>query len=459
MYRRNPEFPKELCRRPFWRFADGTLQRVICFTYAGTPPGMKHMSRSNRLLPHTSRREFLNAGSSAIVGAMLPRGPETQVIRTDDSGQVMSPPGRDLYPYSGVSGPGFPVDSASAHGGWRSGSEGLAYEGEHPPKFPTQPWNNAATGSAVKIGLLPPILPLVEAQVRDTIVCRAGDGNYYMTGSTGQNIWAFNDGVELWKSSDLKQWEYLGLVWSVEKDGTWERPWRSLHGKPSRAVWAPELHYVRGTYVICLSMAPSGIAILKSTSGKPTGPYIHAFSAEKSIANGIDPTIFEDDDGKVYFTYGSATRIARLKDDLSGFEEQFRPVILSDPDHTPDHHASKCVGRGSNDLGTEGAELFKANGVYYLGAADTYDGRYSTCVAMSENVYGPYHSRHESVPCAGGTGFFQDHGGGWWTSFFGNDSQAPFREKPAIVKIDFASDGKIIVAKDQPLIKGWNQST
>jgi beta-xylosidase len=384
---------------------------------------------------------------------LLPAGLQAQTAK-DDSGQGMTAPPQGYYPYAGVSGPGFPVDASSGHGGWRSGSNGLAYAGEHPPKFPTLPFGDAATGSAVKKGLLPPLVPLVEAQVRDTIVCRGGDGNFYMTGSTGQNIWAFNDGVELWKSPDMKRWEYLGLVWSIERDGTWEKQWRGLHGKPSRAVWAPELHYLRGNYVICLSMAPTGIAILESTTGNATGPYVHAFSAEKPLANGIDPTLFEDDDGKVYFTYGSATRIARLKDDLSGFAEDYRPIVLADPDHTPSLHAEKCVGRGMNDLGTEGAELFKANGVYYLGAADTYEGRYSACMAMADNVYGPYRMRHESVPCAGGTGFFQDHAGGWWTSFFGNDTQSPFREKPAVVKIDFDKDAKIVVAKVQPLVKG-----
>jgi hypothetical protein len=212
---------------------------------------------------------------------------------------------------------------------------------------------------------------------------------------------------------------------------------------------------VRNNYYICLSIAPSGISILKSTTGKPEGPYIHAFSPEKPIVNGIDPTLFEDTDGSVYFTYSSATHIVRLKDDLSGLAEDFHNIVLADPDHTPSHHAERCVGRGMNDLGTEGAVLFKANGRYYLGAADSYEGRYSTCLAMSDNIYGPYHTRHEPVPCGGGTGFFQDHAGGWWSSFFGNDTQTPFREKPAIVKVDFAPDGRIIVAAKQPFVPTW----
>jgi hypothetical protein len=149
-----------------------------------------------------------------------------------DSGLAMEAPAAGYYPYRGVSGAGFPATAESAHGGWRSGSEGVGYAGVHPPRYKTLPFGSSATGSVVKDGLLPPIWPLLDVQVRDTIVCRGGDGQFYMTGSTGDNIWAFNDGVELWKSPDLKQWEYVGVVWSIERDGGWEKQWRSLHNRP-----------------------------------------------------------------------------------------------------------------------------------------------------------------------------------------------------------------------------------
>jgi len=137
---------------------------------------------------------------------------------------------------------------------------------------------------------------------------------------------------------------------------------------------------------------------------------------------------------------------------MSGFDGDFHSIVLADPDHTPAHHAEKCVARGMQDLGHEGATLFKANGKYYLGAADSYEGRYSTCLAMSDTIHGPYRDRHESVPCAGGTGFFKDKQNRWWTSYFGNDSQSPFLEKPAIVRIEFDSHGRVVVAKDQPFV-------
>jgi hypothetical protein len=98
----------------------------------------------------------------------------------------------------------------------------------------------------------------------------------------------------------------------------------------------------------------------------------------------------------------------------------------------------------------EGASLFKANHKYYLGGAGFYKGRYSSLVAISDNVLGPYKMWHEAVPCGGGGNYFSDKAGNWFCTYFGNDDQSPWREKPGIIQIGFAPDGRIVVAKDQP---------
>ena len=58
---------------------------------------------------------------------------------------------------------------------------------------------------------MPPIQPLINAQIRDAVITIDHDGRYYMTGSTGDDIWKKNDGVELWVSSDLKKLGLHGL--------------------------------------------------------------------------------------------------------------------------------------------------------------------------------------------------------------------------------------------------------
>ena len=353
--------------------------------------------------------------------------------------------------YEGVSGPGKPVQGDGL-GGWVSGTAGTRYSGPDPrPEYIIDP--TICDGSAVKAGLVPPIIPAMELHLRDSQVTLGGDGYYYLCGSPGDNIWAYTKGIELWKSPDLKEWEYLGVVYDFDTaTEKWVSRWHPKEPKAARAVWAPEIHYIKGNYYIAFCMCRGGCGILKSTSGKPEGPYRSAFAYDGPITGGIDATLFEDEDGSVYFSWGGGQKIARLKDDLSGFAEPFRTIEF-EADTDPSHHRYTCVDKGAYDhIGHEGVTIFKHDGKYYMGAADDYEGRYSMCVGVADNIYGPYRMRHEAVPCSGGTGFFRDKQGEWWCSYFGNDSQSPFREKVSFVKVGFNGEGRIYPALDQPFV-------
>jgi beta-xylosidase len=188
-------------------------------------------------------------------------------------------------------------------------------------------------------------------------------------------------------------------------------------------------------------MPPGNRGILRSTTGKPEGPYVNALAHDGFLPGGIDATLFEDDDGIVYFTSGGAGTICQMNEDLSGFVGTGHRITYEKP---------ADGSWTSSSIGQEGASLFKRNGKYYLGAAAFYQGRYSSVVAISEHIYGPYTNWHEAVPCGGGTNYFQDKEGRWWCAFFGNDDQASFREKPALVMIDFDRQGLIHVARNQP---------
>jgi xylan 1,4-beta-xylosidase len=336
-------------------------------------------------------------------------------------------PAPSLDSLSGISGPGSPFSL-----------EGPVYRARM-----------RVNSSAVSSGLIPNIRPLMDLHIRDTVICLGGDGNYYMTGSTGDDIWRKGDGIELWKSPDLKSWSYLGLVWSIARDGT---EWNKNHTNPRYGVsiWAPEIHYIKKNYYLTYSMPPGDRGVLKSTTGKPQGPYVSAIAGDGRLMGSIDASLFEDDDGKVYLLSSSCS-LALMKDDMSGLAEEMRTPTLVDPDTNPAHHSTTCAGaRECKDIGHEGPFLFKKDGMYYLTAADSYEGRYSTMVAMSQNIYGPYKMRHEAVPCGGGTDYFKDKEGNWYCCFFGNDNQAPWREMPGIIKVDFESDGKIKIADEQP---------
>lgn len=389
-------------------------------------------------------------GDRAVAAEAYGRAPLAgeKLLPGDDSGRTVDPPSAGYWPYSGLSGPGRPATAASIGQGWVSGLPDVRYAGPDKPRYPTVAWGDATEATAVKQGVLPALRPIHHVHIRDTIIQPGPDGWYYMTGSTGDNIWATNDGVELWRSRNLADWEYRGLVWSIERDGVWERHWRMRKGVPFRALWAPEIHYIRGNWLICHSMSRAGLAILKSTSGRPEGPYVHAFSPDKPVGKGIDATLFEDEDGSVWLTAGSADTIVRLKDDLSGLAGPWQPLSADGWDLDPTHHREQCAANAYKHFGYEGATLFKRDGLYYLGVVDRYEDRYSFAMWIADKITGPYRERHEMPDCGGGN-FFRDRQGQWWVTFFGNGSPSPFREMPGLARVGFDAKGHVRFMRDQ----------
>jgi xylan 1,4-beta-xylosidase len=272
---------------------------------------------------------------------------------------------------------------------------------------------------------LPPLKPLFDFPVRDTSVCIGGDGMYYLTGTTGHPTWwKTNEGIRVWKSADLKTWEPLGLVWKIEQ-GTWQKV---KHGD-DLALWAPEIHYIKGTYWLTHCMNFAGTGLLKSTSGKPEGPYVDVHP-KGPLTGEIDASLFVDDDGKIYWVFQNG-KIARMKDNMTELAEE--PKLLKPSN--------------ADQVGFEGAFLIKINGRYVLICAEFNDRlgtkTYDCMAASSDKIYGPYGPRYLAIPHGGHNMLFKDKQGQWWSTFFGSDPKAPFTERPAILQIDFDKDGRI----------------
>lgn len=237
----------------------------------------------------------------------------------------------------------------------------------------------------------------------------------------------------MWKSRDLKTWEPLGLVWSFEKNATWQKGQSDKDGKiEKQAIWAPEVHYFKGTYWLayCLNYDKGGTGILKSESGKPEGPYVDV-KKDGPVTGEIDASLFADDDGTIYLVWQNG-KIAKMKDDMSGLAEEPRHLKPAN----------------SGQVGFEAASITQINGRYHLICANfnNWDGKTSTydCMAASaENIYGPYGNSYLAIPCGGHNVLFKDVKGEWWSTYFGNDDKAPFKERPAILRVEIGSDNII----------------
>ncbi len=291
-----------------------------------------------------------------------------------------------------------------------------------------------------------PVRKLMDTPLRDTSICQGPDGVWYLTG-TSAPFWGFNQGIQLWQSPDLTNWTALGFVWHYGAS-----PWHQKYLAAKKPLWAPEVHYLKGTFWLTYSMPgwdgtakTSGSGLLRSVTSQPEGPYRDMQPAAR-LGDQIDASLFEDDDGTDYFLWHSG-KIARLKPDLSGLAEPYHWLRTSTSDPNPRHHSSLCAGifgPGSFDhIGYEGMYVFKHAGRYYVACAEHFDGRYSCSIASATNLYGPYGPRYEAIPHAGHNTFFTDRRGQWWSTYFGSDPTAPWQERPGVLPIDFDANGRV----------------
>jgi beta-xylosidase len=208
---------------------------------------------------------------------------------------------------------------------------------------------------------------LLDTPIRDPSICVGPDGTYYLTG-TSEPFWGFNNehGIRIWKSKDMVTWEPLGTVWRYG-----ESPWHKKYLEAKKPLWAPEIHFLKGTFWLTYSIPgwdgsgkTSGSGLLKSTSGKAEGPYVDMQPAER-LGDEIDATLFQEDNGDVYFAWHSG-KIAKLKTDMSGLAEPYHWLKAGTSDTNKNHHAGLCAGIFGKDsfdhVGYEGMFLFKREG-------------------------------------------------------------------------------------------------
>jgi xylan 1,4-beta-xylosidase len=279
---------------------------------------------------------------------------------------------------------------------------------------------------------------LFDEYMRDPSICLGPDSTYYLTGTTtGQNS------IRIWKSKDLAKWDRLDFEWHYG-----DSPWHQKYKEAHRPLWAPEIHYLKSTFWLTYSMPTytgqfkdSGSGLLRSTTGKAEGPYVDV-SPDERLGDEIDASLFEDDDGTVYFVWHCG-KIRKMKPDMSGPAEPGRKLTLTVPDPDPTHHCGLCPkihGPGSFDhIGYEGVFLFKVGDTYLLTASDTFEGKYTSWVSTSKNIYGPYSARYPAIPHGGHNMYFKDASGKWWSTIF----NGPVRERPGILPVNIEPNGQI----------------
>ena len=288
--------------------------------------------------------------------------------------------------------------------------------------------------------LLQMIEPLMDHPLRDAAICRGPNGTWYLTGTEttraadGTLDWSHNNGVHLWSSRDRKEWQDLGTVWDIDRDAAAspKSAWQlgahldmTCGATPhiGRAMSAPEIHFLRGTFWIAYSMNGSGIGLLKSKTGKAEGPYE---DLGRLVANGRDPSLFEDGDGTVHLVWGPGFR-ARMKDDMTSLADGPVQTLFTNV-----HWYPRYLRRPEN-MGLWGSHLVKA-GDWYVWTFTTRTGRLGinsidTMASWSKSLDGPWGEPCLVLANGGQSTLVADGEGGWLATVSGEDeySQWPYR--------------------------------
>ena len=246
--------------------------------------------------------------------------------------------------------------------------------------------------------------PIIPGFYPDPSVCRVG-ADFYLVNSSFE----YFPGVPIWHSRDLVNWRQIGHVLT-------RRPQLELAGaKCSDGIYAPTIRFHNGVFYMITTLVSTGAyKNFYVTATNPAGPWSDPIWYDQS---GIDPSLFFDDDGKVYFqsnrgmTFKMERAIYQSEIDIKSGQRLTVP---------------KMLWRGSGGCYVEGPHIYKRDGWYYLLTAEggTSYG-HMVAIARSRNIWGEYEScphnpilsnRHayEQIHGTGHADLMQAADGSWW---------------------------------------------
>ena len=248
--------------------------------------------------------------------------------------------------------------------------------------------------------------PVIPGMASDPSVVRVGE-DYYLVTSTFE----YFPGVPVYHSRDLVHWRMLGHVLT--------RPTQLPLVRLTRngGVWATTIRQHDGTFYMVTTLKTEAGGNFYVTAKDPAGPWSEPVKLEQG---GIDPSLFFDDDGRVYLTTGGGECPARICQSELDLKTGKR---LSD---------IRGLWNGTGGSSPEGPHLYKVGGFYYLLIAEggTEYGHMVT-VARGRSPWGPFESdprnpvlthrnfKASPIQATGHADLVQSQDGAWWAVFHG----------------------------------------
>jgi len=216
--------------------------------------------------------------------------------------------------------------------------------------------------------------PILSGFYPDPSICAVGDDFYLVT-----STFAYFPGVPIFHSKDLVNWEQIGHVFTRESQ-------LNLAGAGhSQGIFAPTLRYNNGKYYLITTNVTHGGNFIV-TAEKPEGPWSDPYFLEG--AEGIDPSLFFDDDGKAYYV-GTRPNPEGVRYN-GDWEDWIRELDLNTMCLVGESHK---IWKGAlrDAIWPEGPHLYKIDGYYYLMIAEGGTGpEHAVTIARSKSIFGKY---------------------------------------------------------------------
>ncbi len=227
------------------------------------------------------------------------------------------------------------------------------------------------------------INPVISGAHPDPSICRVGDDFYIVNSS-----FEYFPGLPIHHSKDLVNWELIGH--GLHREDQCNGEMDLVDVQSDGGIHAPTIRYHKGKfYIITTNVYNSGDGkpgLMRNfiiTAENPSGPWSNPHIIEG--APGIDPDIFFDSDGKVYFigTHNPGDMNSNGIGEIWVQELDIKNWMLIGE--------RKTVWDGVFGCCTEGPHIYKEHGLYYLLVAEGGTGRnHAVMMAASKNIFGPY---------------------------------------------------------------------
>lgn len=293
--------------------------------------------------------------------------------------------------------------------------------------------------------------PILAGFYPDPSICRVKK-DFYLVNST----FSYFPGVPIFHSTDMVHWRQIGHVLADTSQLNLDEL------GVSEGIYAPAITHHNGLFYMITTLVGRGGNFVVTTKN-PEGPWSKPYWLP--ALNGIDPSLFFDDDGKAYVVFNS---VAPDDNELYSGHRTIRMYEFDYKNNTTTGPEYILVNGGTDlkkqPIWIEGPHLYKKDGFYFLMAAEGGTStNHSEVIFRSKSVNGPYipfennpiltqrhldPNRNFAITSTGHADLIETENGEWWAVFLGCRPYPPYSQ-------DLYNTGRETFMAPVRWINGW----